>query len=165
MIYGVDLTGNIIEVFDNEWVFSGNVVLSQLLGNSHIYYFLFSQREHTDISEIYLELRKEKNVVYLDNEKIMMLRSDLERMRGCKFENFDNFSNFIKRFFTYTNIKNEYNIKKSDNVKIINFYGITSTLGMPNRGPIIQTEFKKKYFRRDIEKYGFYFNTKSVYEH
>jgi hypothetical protein len=82
----------------------------------------------------------------------LFIRSiDFEKFYKIKFNSYKDFINYVKKYIEYTWAKND--IKLDKDKKYINFYGITNTMSMPNRGPIIQTQNKIYYFNRDIKNY------------
>ena len=156
MIYGIDNHGNVIETYNFNVIFSGNIPMSTLLQNSNVKYILFATENYPySISVLFNKLKK-NNMVFVNDKYVLIRYVELERMRRCKFKSFKELVSFVTRFYTYSGQENEVeDIKKIDNkLKTINFFGITNTLGVPNRGPIIQTEFKKKYFSRDIKSFN-----------
>lgn len=162
MIYGLDINGNIVTTFNFNVIFSGNVQMNTLLENSNVKYILFTIENYPySISVLFNKLKK-NNIVFLNDKYILIRCVELERMKWCKFSSFQDLSKFVKRFYTCTDVENDVDdIKKIDNkLKTINFFGITNTMGMPNRGPIIQTEYKKYYFNRDIKDLNILFNSK-----
>lgn len=114
-----------------------------------------------NVDQVYYLIRQ-NNRLFIDDRFVFMRSSDFVRLYRLKFQSYDEFITYIKQFHEYTWIKNNiYNVENGkyisdsqSNKKSINFYAITNTLGMPNRGPIIQTENKIYYFKRDIQKFN-----------
>lgn len=161
MIYGIDNHGNVIETYNFNVIFSGNIPMSILLQNNNVKYILFTIENYPySISVLFNKLKK-NNIVFVNDKYVLIRYVELERMRACKFKSFKELVSFVTRFYTCSGQENEVeDIEKIDNkLKTINFFGITNTLGMPNRGPIIQTEFKKKYFSRDIKSFNIIWNS------
>jgi len=161
MIYGIDNSGTVVETYNFNTIFSGAVNMNILLENSNVKFILICiENYHYSIPVLFNKLRKQ-DMVFCSDNYILMRRAEIDRMKACKFTSFAEMKKFIKRFFTCTCEENNIEeIKDIDNkLKTINFFGITNILGMPNRGPIIQTEFKKFYFKRDIQKFNILFNS------
>ena len=103
-----------------------------------------------DIELLYFSVKK-PNLIYYDSQFLFIKSKDFEKFFKLKFDSYKEFINYIKKYQEFTWAKNEINVESDK--KYINFYGITNTLGMPNRGPIIQTQNKIYYFNRDIKRF------------
>ena len=148
IIFGFNNFGKIVAELDENRIINKSNPISCILGNESIKYFLFIRDSHLKQSALsqFWTLKKQ-NTVFIDFDFILISRLDIARISNFRLCGFDDFSSFLKKFFTYTDVKN---FSAGEEVPTINFVGITNNLGMPNRGPVIQTQLKQMYFARDI---------------
>lgn len=165
MIYCFNIYGNVIEKYADSVVFSGTTPINIVTKNSDVKFVLFVTMQHDKNIGILFNKLKRKDIIFINHRFICVSSDNIKRIRNYRFKTFKELSTFLKKFCTYTDVENssvELN-EINEDLKIINFFGITNTLGMPNRGPIIQTNFKKKYFKRDIKAYNIVFNSDIQY--